>query len=288
MVEVVALERSTDGELEEWHLAIDQRAHGFGAFGDPKVARIHATRLDRDEGLRDEALVLAERTLRCLLARGIPVEREHDLAAEDALVHEQPPQHRDVIRPERRATRRDRSRDTGQVRGHHVGVALDDHCLLGARDVLAREVDAVEHLALLVERRLRGVEVFRPVVVLAQATRAESHDIAGEVADRPHEAPAEAVVGTTLTLHGEAGLHQDLLGEPLLLQVVRQAVPAQRGEADAEVRGGVGVKPALGEERAADRRIRCLQELDVERRRKLVGLDQASAVSGRGPRRTGG
>ena len=88
--------------------------------------------------------------------------------------------------------------DAGEVAGHHVGVALDDHRLDGARDLAAGEVDAVEHLALLVERGLGGVEVLRldPVVV-EDPPRAEADGVAAGVADRPHQPAAEAVVAPT-------------------------------------------------------------------------------------------
>ena len=83
----------------------------------------------------------------------------------------------------------------GQVAGHHVGVALDDHGLRGAGDLAPGQVDAVEHLALLVDRRLGGVEVLRldPVVVEDPA-RAEADGVAARVADRPQQPAAEAVV----------------------------------------------------------------------------------------------
>ena len=129
--------------------------------------------------------------------------------------------------------------DAGQVRGHHVGVALDDHGLLVLRDVLAREVDAVEHLALLVERRLRGVEVLRALVVVVELAGAEADDVAGGVADRPDQAAAEPVVDAALpAARDEAALDELVVGEALAAQVGEQRVPALGGVADAEVRGG--------------------------------------------------
>ena len=81
----------------------------------------------------------------------------------------------------------------GQVAGHHIGVALDDHrpALLG--DLPLGLVDAVEHMRLLVERGLGGVEVFRPVVVVEELAGAEADHVAGEVPDRPEQAAAEPV-----------------------------------------------------------------------------------------------
>ena len=78
-------------------LRFDQLRTASGPLRDAQLARVHAARLDGDEGLRGEALVLAERALRGLLPRGVAVEGEDHLAGEDAVVHEQPAQHADVL-----------------------------------------------------------------------------------------------------------------------------------------------------------------------------------------------
>ena len=143
-----------------------RRSHGSRPLG-----------LDRDVGLADEVLVALERPQRGLLAGRVAVEGEDHLAAELVVVLQQPPQHPAVVLAERGAAGGDGGGDAGQVAGHHVGVALDDHGLRGPGDVAAGQVDAVEHLALLVDRGLGGVEVLRldPVVV---------EDPAGAEADR--------------------------------------------------------------------------------------------------------
>ena len=203
---------------------------------DAQLARVHAARLDRHEGLGGEPLVLGERPLSRLLARGVAVEGEDDLAGEDAVVHEQTAQDADVVRAERRAARGDRRLDAGQVRRHDVGVALDDHSLLAPGDLLAREIDAVEHLALLVERGLGRVEVLRALVVVVELARPEADDVAARVADRPDEPATEAVVDAALTAAcHEPDLDELVVGEPLAAQVTEQDVPALGGVADAEV-----------------------------------------------------
>ena len=100
-----------------------------------------------------------------LLPGGVAVEGEDHLAAERVVVHQQAAQHLDVVAAERRAAGGDRGVDAGQVAGHHVGVALDDDRALLLGDLALGQVEAVEHLALLVDRRLGGVEVLRAVVV---------------------------------------------------------------------------------------------------------------------------
>ena len=63
----------------------------------PEVARVKAGRLDRDEGLGHEALVLLEGAQGGLLAGSVAVEGEDDLAAHLVVIHEQAAQDLDVI-----------------------------------------------------------------------------------------------------------------------------------------------------------------------------------------------
>ena len=129
------------------------------------------------------------------------------------MVVQEAPQHSGVLVAERGAAGGDRGGYAGQVAGHHVGVALDDHGLRGAGDVPARQIDPVEHLALLVDRGLGGVEVLRlDLVVLEDAPGPEPDGVAGGVADRPEQPPAEAVVGRP-ALRDQPGRHRLLVAE---------------------------------------------------------------------------
>ena len=94
------------------------------------------------------------------------------------VVHQQPAQDLDVVAAEGGAAGGDGGGDPGQVAGHHVGVALDDDGPGGLRDLLLGQVDAVQHLGLLVDRGLGRVQVLRAVVVVAQLARAEADDLA--------------------------------------------------------------------------------------------------------------
>ena len=172
------------------------------------------------------------------------------------VVAEQPPHDPDVVRAERRAAGRHRRPHAGEVAGHHVGVALDDDDLPCARDLAPGQVEAVQHLGLLVDRRLGGVEVLGlDRVVVEESAGAESDDVAGLVADRPEQPAAEPVVQPAPSLAGEPEASQLLLGERLAAQVAQRAPPAARGEADAECRGGVTVEAALGEELSGRHRV---------------------------------
>src|SRR5690242_21313492 len=78
------------------------------------------------------------------------------------------------------------------MRGHDVGVTLDDDCPVLPGDLALGQVDAVEQLAFLVDRRLGCVEVLRvDRVVVEQSPSAEPDDVAGQVADRPQQARSE-------------------------------------------------------------------------------------------------
>ncbi len=194
-VEVVAADDVGQHEPVERDPPRDELAHRGVALLDPQVARVEAVRLDRDVGLGDEVLVAVEGAQRGLLPGGVAVEGEDHLAPELLVVVQEPAQDPGVVVAERRAAGGDRRGHSGQVAGHHVGVALDHDRLGGAGHVAARQVDAVEHLALLVDRGLGGVEVLRldPVVVEDPA-RAEPDRVAAGVADRPQQPSAEAVV----------------------------------------------------------------------------------------------
>ena len=194
-VEVVLADDVAEHEAVERHPPRDQLAHRPVALLDAQVARVEPGRLDGDVGLGDEVLVAGERADRGLLAGRVAVEGEDHLAAELLVVVQEPPQHPRVLVAERRAARRDGGRHPGEVAGHHVGVALDDDGLGRAGHVAAGQVDAVEHLALLVERGLGGVEVLGlDLVVVEDPARPEADRVAARVADGPQQAAAEPVV----------------------------------------------------------------------------------------------
>lgn len=184
-----------------------------------------------------------------------------------------------MVAAEGRTAGGDGGGDAGEVAGHDVGVALDDDGPAGLRDVLLREVDAVQHLRLLVDRGLGGVEVLRPVVVVAELAGTEADDLAGRVADRPHQPAAEAVDGAAAAVLGEARGDQLPVTEPLAPEVAGEVVPAGRAVADAEVGGRRLVEAALGKELPADLRLGTVQLLDIELGGGLVRLDQPDALA---------
>ena len=198
-----ALHPLVQDELHHGGLRVEERADGAVAAREPEVARVESVGPDGDVGLRVEPLGVGEGAERGLLAGGIRVEREDHFARCGVVAHHAA-EHRDVIAAERRAARRDRGRDAGEMARHDVGVPLDDDDLVAAGDVALREVEPVEHLGLLVDRRLGGVEVLGAVVVLEEPARAEAQHLPRDIADGPHDAAAEAVVDAPLSLRDEA------------------------------------------------------------------------------------
>ena len=186
---------------------------------------------------------VVEGAKRGLLTGRVAVEREDDLAGERVVVHEQPARYLDVGGAEGGAARGDGGADAGEVARHHVRVPLDHDGLLLRADRLAREVDPVEHLGLLVQQALGGVQVLWSVVIVEQLAGAESDRVAGQIADRPHEPTSEPVVHAALAARDEAAGQQLVVTETLRPQVRGERVPAAGGEPDAEVLAAVGSNP---------------------------------------------
>src|SRR5699024_5530633 len=87
--QVEARDRLRDRELEERSTALDEVADCRVPGLLPQIRGIATVRLDRDEGLRDEALLQLERLERGLLPGLVAVEREDDLAGPGGLVAQQ-------------------------------------------------------------------------------------------------------------------------------------------------------------------------------------------------------
>ena len=266
-VEAVLLDRAAQKEVHEILGLLDEPAKsrrplradeavGVGAVGQQHPAR--------EQPVGDENL---EAALGRADARGVPVEDHHPAFGE-------PAHQRRVPVRERGAGGRDHVRHAGLDGGDQVEVALDDDADALAADRILGPVQPVQDIALVIQRRLRRIEVFR--FALRKQAPAESHHPAGDIVDREDHPPAEAVDDPAgLALGRQAGLEQLLLREALLRQFAEEHVAARNRPADAELlAGGGGDRTALevGEGLAAGG----AEEIRLEDPRGGgVGLEQA-------------
>src|SRR6185369_11488013 len=100
----------------------------------------------------------------------------------------------------RSAQRRNRVRNASLMKAHDVHVTFNDEQASQGSRSLARLVQTVQLAAFVEELGLRRVEVFR--LALVEHATAEADRTAARIADREHDAIAEAVV--------VAGIHAGL------------------------------------------------------------------------------
>ncbi|TSE18327.1 hypothetical protein Tigna_02563 [Tepidimonas ignava] len=133
-----------------------------------------------------------------------------------------------------RAQRRHHVAHTVLGQRHDVHVAFHHQRAAGLADGLARFEQAVQLFALVEQRGFGGVEVFGLTAV--QHAPAKADHLALDVADREHDAVAEAVVAARATVAVVGGHHQPALHQPFVLVVGKdggQKAPLRRGVAQA-------------------------------------------------------
>ena len=277
--EIEAGEHAANRELEERLPTRHQIAHCRIALGDPQFAWVHAVGADGDEGMRHELLVAFEGAQRCLLPGRITVEGEDDFAGVLGRIEQQSAQQTHVFVTERRATGCDGGGDASEMAGHHVGVSLDDHGLPGFGHLALGQIDAVEHLTFLVQRGFWGVQILRPIVVIAQFSGAEADDVASDIADRPHQPAAEPIDDAALPATCQTAGGQLVVGEPTATQMLDQMLPTVGRVADTELGRRGCVKASFVEEGAADDGFGAGQLLGVILRGQPVRLDKTGPLA---------
>ncbi len=169
------------------------------------------------------------------------------IKAEDGFGHGAP-EDAELVLGQRRAERRHRLAEARPVQGDHVDIAFNrDQAVVLVRG-LAGLVEIVEHFALVEDRRLGRVEVFRRHVRTERAA-AKGDDAAALVADRKHDTVAETVIadGIVLVNDDEAGLDHLLERHALAGELVAEPRPVIAGIADAEFLLHGGGEIAVGE-----------------------------------------
>ena len=177
------------------------------------VAARQPHHVDVEPGL-DQQLA---RSLGGVLAGRVGVE------VDDHLGHEAV-QHLRLLGGERGAAGGDHRQSAGLIQLREVEVALDHDRELGLAQIALGQVQAVEHAALGVDRRLGRVQVLRDLVRLERAP-AEGDDRSGVAGDRHHQPVAEAIDDRAVVAHAhQAALADQAFGEALLRQPLAQAV----------------------------------------------------------------
>ena len=180
-------------------------------------------------------------------------------ASKDGLVGVAP-EERELGRGERGAEDGDGLADPVLVRHDAVDVALDQEGAPGLGHPLARAVEAVERLPLLVERRLGGVQV---LWLLAGERAASEGDHAPlRVRDREDEPAAEAVVvaGGVLAREDQPSAEERLDRMAVPAGRAEQMVPALGRPAQAEGPRRLAAEAASVEVRAGALRVRAIPE----------------------------
>ena len=142
----------------------------------------------------------------------------------------------------------------GLMQRDGVEIPFHDNQRIGPTHGLARTLQAIQRAALVEERCLRRVQVFR--LALAQYTPAEPDHPLAEIEDREHDAGPEAVVIASRILRFPTGLlfRHDHPGQehvrrrvPLLGEMSQKAVPRLRRESKAEGIKSLARHPSLAE-----------------------------------------
>ena len=187
---------------------------------------------------------------RGLLPGGITIEGEHDAGTQllpinlqwtnqlhraQRIVGDKTTYDFGMFRTERGTACGNRGVDSGQMHGHHVGIAFDDHHLTFLDNRSLRHINAIQHLVFAVQRRIRRIDVFRADrIVLIQFACAKTKRTTGRIANRPCYAATKIVVHPMLSLASQSRVQHLLLREAFAGQVPNQIVPTLRSVSTTE------------------------------------------------------
>ena len=172
--QIESLDAVAQDELKQWRTSSHQFPDCVVAITQSQIAGVQTISGDRHVSAASELLIFLIRPQRSLTTRLIPIEGKHHLSV--AVIEQQPPQHLHMPVTKGSATGGNGGADPSQVASHHIGIALDDHHLLLFGDVFAGLVGAEQHVALLVDQRLRRVQVLRSAF-FSQPSSPEPHNV---------------------------------------------------------------------------------------------------------------
>ena len=178
-IDAVLRNDGLNDELEHGDAVRDELAHGGIAFFQAQVAGVHAIRGHGDKGLAGEFLLAIKSAHGGLLPCLIAVEGIDELAVEVGIIQHEPAQHLEVLATKGSATRCHCGFHAGGVHGHDVRIALYHHGLVVIGNIALGQIEAEEHLGLVIEHGLGGVHVFAELVVVVKLAGAKANNVAG-------------------------------------------------------------------------------------------------------------
>ena len=246
------------------------------AFAD-QVIRVHSIGQQHEEyrpARLDKRQRPVERAVSGAEAGPVAVETHHRLGP-------RPPDQLQLLLRQRRAKRGNGMTEARLAERDdiHIAFSHDQPAALAMAEGLARRLVTVQHVRLVEERRIAGIEVFRLGVGL-QRPAAKGDDPAARVGDREHQPAAESVIGlpALVAFLDQAGFQQFSVGEAALMQM-RPRAPPVIGRIAQPVPAPAGCRqaPAL-QIGARPRPFRRAQPLLEIGRRRLAGRLEAFAM----------
>ena len=125
---------------------------------------IQSIRFYCNECLRYKFLIFVEGAHSCFLTSSITIEGKDNFAAECIIIHQESANDANMVWAKGSSARCDRCSNSCQMAGHNICIAFNNYHLALPCNLFLRHIQAVENLALLINRSLRGVEIFRSLI----------------------------------------------------------------------------------------------------------------------------
>ena len=184
LVHVVVGQVLLNPELQQRYRVGDRLAQRIYLTISDEICRIATLGQDADTEIelpRDCFVEPAEGSAR---AGGIRIEREDDSLCEA-------PQQIQMLVHEGGAACGNGHGSLREMKGDHVGVPLDHHGFMLSNDGALGPVEPVQQTRFVIDRRLGGVQVFRPLAL--QQPCAETDRVAAEIEDGKHHASPKSI-----------------------------------------------------------------------------------------------
>ena len=272
----------------------NQRTNSLITLLNTQITRIKIILSHRHKRLRQKRRIKPKRMQRRLLTSRITIKRKHNTRTDRLPINLQRPHQ--LNRTQRiilhqttndlrmlltkRSTTRGNSRiHPGQMHGHHIGIPLDNHRLTLLHNRLLGQINAIQHLILVIQLRIRRIDILRRnLIIVIQLARTKPQRTPRRITNRPRHTPTEIVIHATLPLTSQSRIQHLLLCKPLRRQITHQIIPTLRRIAATEALAvGLG-EGAAAEQLARGERLLGHDLADEEALCGLVRLQQTGAL----------